>query len=317
MKLVRTNVFETNSSSTHTLVVPHKVNEDNYRLYDSLDHEYQFGRCELKIVDCWDEKLAYIYYVLLDAKERYEFFKGRDDEYYGSPIKVTAGDIRRFKNAVIDTYKEVKKNLKYRYRDEFDPHIIFSLLDYKDDLDKVYITESSERDDSKHKGKDVLEYTYIGNTLYKVNTISKDDLDRSLYDYELDYQYDDIGEDEVNILVKPSLKEKRLILVERYLNNYTCNNYHIYQDEVYVDHTESFKDNGFITKLLECDREFIKRFLYNTDSYIAVGGDEYHGFYIKKVGFEYDYGDGYDDDNEFFSKVEELEKDNDIWLKGC
>ena len=44
MKLIRKNCFETNSSSTHALVIPKKVKEDNYSLYDSLDHNYHFGR---------------------------------------------------------------------------------------------------------------------------------------------------------------------------------------------------------------------------------------------------------------------------------
>ena len=46
MKLIRKGTFETNSSSTHALVVPHKVDEENYDLYDSLDHNYCYGREE-------------------------------------------------------------------------------------------------------------------------------------------------------------------------------------------------------------------------------------------------------------------------------
>ena len=60
-KLVRKGVFETNSSSTHALVIPHKVDEENYNLSDSLDHNYTYGREESRLVDDWDEKLAYLY----------------------------------------------------------------------------------------------------------------------------------------------------------------------------------------------------------------------------------------------------------------
>ena len=62
-KLIRRSTFETNSSSTHALVVPHKVDEENWNLHDSLDHEYEFGRQESRLVTDWDEKLAYVYNV--------------------------------------------------------------------------------------------------------------------------------------------------------------------------------------------------------------------------------------------------------------
>ena len=316
MVIKRSSMFETNSSSTHSIVVPHNVSEDNYSLYDSFDHNYDFGRCELRIVDTWDEKLAYVYYVLSNAKDRYKYYLKHKDNCYGSMIRVTVDDIRRFKKCVISAYNDVKKHTKYHYSDSIDPTIIFSLIDYEDDLNKTYIVDVQDRYDIQDKDKTIL-YTYIDDKLYVVKTINKCDLDRELFDYELQYQFDDLDKDCVNIVCKPTLKEKRLILIDDKLSSYTNNHFTSYNDNVYVDHTESFKDNGFIEKLLLCDKEFIKRFIFNSNSYIALGGDEYHGFYIKKVGFEYDYGDSYDDDNEFFNRVKELEKDNDIWLKGC
>lgn len=87
-------------------------------------------------------------------------------------------------------------------------------------------------------------------------------------------------------------------------NGYNC----------WVDHVgEVPKD--LIDRVLS-DEDFVKRFIFNTASYITVGGDEYSGFYIKKVGFEYDYEDLYEEDNEWSRKLDELSKDYDIYLKG-
>ena len=57
------------------------------------------------------------------------------------------------------------------------------------------------------------------------------------------------------------------------------------------------------------------KLLFNRDSYITIGGDEYRGYNIKTIGFEYDYG-GMFEDNEFEEKLREYEKDNDVFLKG-
>ena len=43
MKTIRYGSFETNSSSTHAIVVPKQANNEEYDLYDSLDHDYAFG----------------------------------------------------------------------------------------------------------------------------------------------------------------------------------------------------------------------------------------------------------------------------------
>ena len=59
MKIIRPQTFETNSSSTHALVVPHNVKDDDYSLSDSLDHDYSYGRSPEKLIEDWDEKLAY------------------------------------------------------------------------------------------------------------------------------------------------------------------------------------------------------------------------------------------------------------------
>lgn len=100
----------------------------------------------------------------------------------------------------------------------------------------------------------------------------------------------------------------------------------------YVDHTEDFATNGFYDRLVT-DKEFIRRLVFNPDSYITVGGDEYRGYNIKTIGFEHDYDSDYvpheaGDDSwyardpreryvgDFWTKLKEYEKDFEVFLKG-
>ena len=95
----------------------------------------------------------------------------------------------------------------------------------------------------------------------------------------------------------------------------------------YVDHVGEFADeDSFFDKVFN-DDEFLKRFLFNKDSYITIGGDEYRGYNIKTIGFQYDYDEDYvnhgteecpkyEDVGEFWDKLKEYEKENDVFLKG-
>ena len=139
-------------------------------------------------------------------------------------------------------------------------------------------------------------------------------------------------------------EEKRLCYVlPRYVGREEYSN-------VYVDHTEDFGENGFINKILEANVEYIKKLIFNKESYITIGGDEYRGYNIKTIGFEYDYKEGdhrmnekgelppkewldergcikdeyWDrywneytlETGEFWDKLREYEKENDVFLKG-
>ena len=206
MRKIRYGIFETNSSSTHAIVIPKEVKEDGYDTYDSLDHDYGFGREECRLCDNWDEKLAYAYMLLKD----------NDVE-----------ELDAFKNQVIEVWEKLFGNKDYTPN----PKDVFNYID---------------RDGSNGDltGKDGF-----------------------------------------------------LILKERYGN--------------YVDHAEGLDGTDFIERL-KTDDEFVKRFIFNRDSYITVGGDEFRGYNIKTIGFEYDY----DNEEDFISKLKEYEKDNDVYLKG-
>ena len=116
----------------------------------------------------------------------------------------------------------------------------------------------------------------------------------------------------------------------------------------YVDHANDL-DHTDIIERLKTDDEFVKRFIFSKESYITVGGDEYRGYNIKTIGFEYDYSGHYYVNNKgekppkewfdkdgrikgkyldkyyeeynidaggFWDKLKEYEKDNDVYLKG-
>lgn len=243
MKKIRYGAFETNSSSTHAIVIPKEVDEKEYSIYDSFDHNYGFGREECRLCDNWDEKLAYVYILMEnDSKEEKDKFKSR----------------------VMDVWEELSE-------EEYSPTPL-----------------------------DVFNY------------IDRDGCDGNL-----------TGNDNF------------LILMVRSGN--------------YVDQTCDLLVSDFIDRL-KTDDEFLKRFIFNRESYITVGGDEYRGYNIKTIGFEYDYKikghylndegeeppqDWFDENDrikeeywdryneeytninsDFWIKLKEYEKENDVYLKG-
>lgn len=246
MKKIRHGTFETNSSSTHAIVVPKNVKEEDYTLYDSLEHNYGFGREEYHLCNYWDEKLAYTYLAL---------------KYLASSTQ-----LEQFKNDVKEIYDKLVSKLDYKN--------YFSINDFFNYLD-------SDREDGNITGED------------------------------------------------------KVLVISEYNGKY-------------IDHLYELKDTGFIERVLN-DKDFLKRFLFNKGSYITIGGDEYSGYYIKTIGFEYDYDEHYYvnekgerppkewfDDNGcikdeywdkyyeeynivaggFWDKLKEYEKDNDVFLKG-
>ena len=206
MKTIRYGIFETNSSSTHAIVVPKEVKEDGYNAYDSLDHDYGFGREECRLCDNWDEKLAYAYMLLIDNN---------------------VAELDTFKNQVIEVWKKLFGNKDYT-----------------------------------PTPKDVFDY------------IDRDGSNGNL-----------------------TGKDGFLVLKERWGN--------------YIDHSCDLENKNILNRLIK-DKEFVKRFIFNRDSYITIGGDEYRGYNIKTIGFEYDY----ENEEDFINKLKEYEKDNDVYLKG-
>lgn len=235
MKLVRRGTFETNSSSTHALVIPHKVEDNNYNLSDSLDHNYVYGREESRLVEEWDEKLAYLYIAIKELSD-----------WDSCNYKITKEMIENFKNRINIIYNDVYKIVEYKPW-EGDP-----------------------------KPNDIFNY---------IDSDGKEDL----------------------------VKDSICIINDSWWTPF-------------VDHCGELAEGDLFDKVFN-DDEFLKRFIFNKESYITIGGDEYRGYNIKTIGFQYDYEENcinfgtednpeYKDVGEFWDKLKEYEKDNDVFLKG-
>ena len=330
MYKVRNGVFETNSSSTHAVVIPHEVSADGYSKF-TLTHDYCFGREESRMVTEWNEKLAYTYYVLLDFKNRYQkFLKIKNEVDYGCSYPVTDDDINNFKQKIIEIYNELPGD-EYMKKDEV--LTVFDVVEVamdsssmfggevvlpKEDGSLIVACPVNEKASLKIRadGEIVIRYFEDRDLITRLATVS-------------DVYFRDPTE----------MDEKKFRVLQRY---FEC-------PEVYVDHTESFHENGFVDKIIHADKKYLKKFIFNHDAYITIGGDEYRGYNIKGIGFEYDYNDHhyvnekgeeppkewftkdgrikkkywnkYDDEynkdgGTFWNKLREYEEDNDVFLKG-
>lgn len=325
MRLERKGIFETNSSSTHALVIPHKVDEDNYSLNDSLDHDYSFGRGAYRLLDSYDEKIAYAYYVLFDGYERYEYCKEHPEDSYGYGFEITKENLEEFKRKINLAYERAKKLYKYNVcENDPKPDDLFLLIEAKDEIREFKNIKIKEFDEGFRK---IVRSEY------------KRELTENEKEITQEYQ-EQLHSGEVIYLETLSEKEEQLTR----LRNILPEHFSYYGSGVYVDHAWPYLENGFIQKMLEADVDYLLRFLFNSDSYITIGGDEYQGYNIKTIGFEYDYEEiwvnekgepipkrtedmspeqwskiceSYDTiKSEFWDKLKEYEKENDVFLKG-
>ena len=247
MKQIRKGLFETNSSSTHAIVVSLKRDtvfklRDLYTSWDTYD--FCFSRESYRLLEGWDNKLAYVYIVIQKIQRL-------------NNVVYPKIDIIEFKSKVLKVWREVLDEIKTRknatdsgyFVDECDPEKLFKVLDFIEARRNI------------------------------------PDL-KPTFDFDT-YKFD-------NIL----------------------------QEEPYVDHSCYFyiqKDDdrrfaGPCSELLEKlqDEEYLKYFLFSDDSYITIGGDEYRGYNLKTLGFEYDY----EDKSLWKERVEEYKKTHDVYFKG-
>ena len=109
-------------------------------------------------------------------------------------------------------------------------------------------------------------------------------------------------------------KDEYIAKIEEYLDkegiNYKFEEYRIndygWYDNGYVDHGCNNPD--IIEDILE-DKETFFRFLFDERSYVSTGNDNDNGYYIPGIGYSYD-------DEYWDSKIEDLEKQYDIYYKG-
>jgi hypothetical protein len=243
MEQIRKGLFETNSSSTHAIVIS---KEDNYEityedLYTSSWENYNFGfdRDTYKLLDNWDYKLAYVYIILLEISN-------------DPKIVFPEVNLQKFKDRVNSLYNQINNN---SITTSVIPDHIFQVLEFihKKDLGII---------DRK--------------------TIPNFDFDTSLFDDILRHTF--------------------------------C---------AYVDHDEYFmihegdtrrnsKPCALFLEKLQTDDDYLKKFLFSPNSYITIGGDEYRGYNIKTLGFEYDY----EKESDWEDRVNEYKKTHEIYFKG-
>ena len=87
--------------------------------------------------------------------------------------------------------------------------------------------------------------------------------------------------------------DHNFVITEQYMHKLIkLLNKKIEKADAWVDHIEDFETNGFYDKLIS-DEDFVRRLIFDEESYITIGGDEYQGYYIKPIGFEDDYNSKY------------------------
>lgn len=164
MKQVRQKLFETNSSSTHSIVVSLERNYEptEYDLYTSWEeYDFQFGRETYRLLDCWDYKLAYIYIVLLGIVTDYK------------NVVAPKVDLEKFKNRVNEIYSEVKSKFPdntWRLHNEI-PNHIFQIIEYAHSRDLGTATEEPKFEFSTDLYRHILKNSwsiYIDHTEYFV-----------------------------------------------------------------------------------------------------------------------------------------------------
>ena len=120
---IRSRLFETNSSSSHAIVVSlEKDYEITWSdLYSSWEeYNFEFGRETYRLLDNWDYKLAYIYIILLEIDS-------------DPKIIFPEVDLEKFKTKVNKIYNEIISKLPQRAwssNNEIIPDHIFQVLEF-------------------------------------------------------------------------------------------------------------------------------------------------------------------------------------------
>ena len=241
MITLRHSLFETNSSSTHALVVP----KDEIFTYDldssswDWDYNYCFDRQDYRILQSWDQKLAYLYIVLLEIGQYCDVV---------SPIP----DLPKFKLEVSEMYFKLCRENDYELNeDDTLPEHIFRVIDF---------LNGSKNEDEKEKLLSELPWQF---------------------EYVIQGGCVDVNHPEPFI---------------------------IFSDDDTRERKPCFE---FLKKCLD-DPKYLEKFLFNDKSYITIGGDEYRGYNLKTIGFEYDY----DNEEEWKKKVLEYEENYEVYFKG-
>ena len=83
--------------------------------------------------------------------------------------------------------------------------------------------------------------------------------------------------------------------------------------------SSEFDHSNTIMVTLLKDDDLFRRFIFNSNSYISISGDEYKGYYFKVVGCEYDYTDMYGQSEgkiEFEDRINKVYKDDEYIVES-
>lgn len=245
MKKVRNKVFETNSSSSHSLVIS---KESIIIDKDSSDYEIAdkyFGDC-------------------------YDLFYAID----------TSWDWREYKNDYNKALKEIKKEDPKGYTWIFYPEL----------------NEKFEFDFSRGKPRIYDDFIHKTAFILAVNRYREDD--------ELNPFIEKVTEKAEEHLKECNNYDRANALTEIFLK-------WLFKNEEFINETltsECSNYNNILSDILR-DDDLIEKFIFNSKSYIALGGDEYLGSYLKLVGSTHEYYDRYGSSNymiEYEKRLKEI-----------
>lgn len=238
---VRKSVFETNSSTCHTIAIPKRPIEKEevniYDIYPEYGESYCFERGLLRFVDRVGERIAYSYMAIL-----YKIYH--------------------------DVYMKIPKSL----RDSRDNKVLNDMKDKV--LSEVNVWENQ-----------ILEW--IGK-----------------------YAEDPKKNSHKNEIV--DTVQKLLVFLEAQVLDIPTD-IDMFGKRASIDHPEELY--GFV-KDIEKNPELLEKFIFDPESYATVCGDEWQGYYVRRVGFEYDYPGCHGGTGEltFGDKIRELKQDWSFWM---
>ena len=252
MKKVRNKVFETNSSSSHSLILSKnivKINEKD---------------------DDWDKARKYFgsFYDLYSQIDSFDWEQYKED----------------LENALELAKAKDPKYYKWEFYSELNERFNF---DFSRGNPRVF-------DDFIHKTAFIL-------AVNKYRDNEEDSITSKFIDKVIEKAEEHLREcknyDKVKALIEVFLKWlfKNEDFIQEGLTS-ECSNY-----------------DSILYKIME-DEELIERFIFNEDSYIALGGDEYEGSYLRLVGTTNEYYDKYGSSNymmEYEKRLNEVYPENE------
>ena len=235
---VRKSVFETNSSTCHTIAIPKRRTEKEevtlFDIYPEYGESYCFGRGLLRFVDRVGERIAYSYMAIL---------------------------YKLYHEACMEIKKSQRGNQKV-----LSDMVLEKAKIWKDRI-LGWMEEYAENPKKNSHKKEIIDTV-----------------------------------------------QKMLVFLEAQVLDIPTS-IDMFGKHAFIEHPEELY--GFVEDI-EKVPELLMKFIFDPESYATVCGDEWQGYYVRRVGFEYDYPGCHDGTEEptFGDKVRELKQDWSFWMSG-